>query len=47
MGTAHAVLQLKEAIGGQVGCGNADVLGYYTGQRADKVLPHRAGRGFV
>ena len=47
MGSVHSILQLKEAIGGQVGCGDADVLGDYTGQRADKVLSHSPGGRFV
>ena len=47
MGTVHGILQLKEAVGGQVGCRDADVLGDYTSQRADKVLSHRPGGRFV
>ena len=43
MGIAHGILQLKEAVGGEVGCSDADVLGDYTAQCADKVLSHRPG----
>lgn len=47
MGAVHGILQLKEAVGGQIGCGDADVLGDYAGQRADKMLSHRPGGRFI